>query len=136
MTTLSLDETGARMEQHVAAVLAALPDAATLEDPKSGDLACENGPPGTRTTSREDEIAGLDPARAQAHIDAVKVWWEDNGYTVLTDERKGRDGNHRFLRVQNDEDRFTLALTGNRLGRLYIAASSPCVWPDGTPAGT
>lgn len=132
-STVSIDEAKTIIEDHIKQALSVLPDDAGLDDFESGNIACENGPPGTRLISHEYEIVGLEADLKNEYIDTLRSWWSNNGFRILTDELKGNDGEHRFLWVENEQDKFRLTLIGNRLGRLYIISSSPCIWPDGDP---
>jgi hypothetical protein len=46
---------------------------------------------------------------------------------------KGRIEVGRDYSVENDNDGFRMSIEGGRTGAVSIGASSPCVWPNGTP---
>ncbi|PFG49375.1 hypothetical protein ATK36_4526 [Amycolatopsis sulphurea] len=77
-------------------------------------------------------VDGPDRAHNNAYYENLKRWWHNNGWTVETDTWSGKQ----FANAHND-DGYLMSLTGTVtgpvLGRLSIGASSPCVWPNGTP---
>lgn len=133
--TMTLDEANRLADQYIHRALDALPTGATLSDPTIfRDSECDDpsdeGPLGRKFASHIYEIVGLDPQRIPSYFDTLRTWWEGNDFAVLKDDRRaGRE----FLWVENKQDSFRMTLKANDLGEMYLIASSPCVWPDGTP---
>ncbi|MFI6598111.1 hypothetical protein ACIBHX_17785 [Nonomuraea sp. NPDC050536] len=59
----------------------------------------------------------------------VRAYWESQGHRITA---SGREGNPDLSGV-SQADGFTLALTWSAGDTLYLAATSACVWPKGTP---
>lgn len=81
--------------------------------------------PGERiqVTAEELSAAGAEVVgiAEQTHRDA-------SGFSGTQDAISGR------VTVENRENGFRMSLQESSQGDLSIGASSPCVWPDGTPA--
>ena len=71
-------------------------------------------------------IRGLDPARYNSYFDTMRAWLPAHGWTIETNKDS-------FLNAYRTDDGFTMSLEANNKGGLSIGASSPCVWPNGTP---
>ncbi|WP_275290725.1 hypothetical protein [Amycolatopsis sp. La24] len=77
-------------------------------------------------------VDGPDRAQNSSYYEKLKKWWTDNGWTIETDTWQG----DQFANAHNGDGyvmSLTGTVTGTVLGRLSIGASSPCVWPNGTP---
>jgi hypothetical protein len=76
-------------------------------------------------------VDGPDRSRNDLYYDSIKKWWSDNGWKIENDNRPG----DLFANAQHDGYLMSLqgAVLGSETGRLNIGASSPCVWPSGTP---
>lgn len=132
--TITVDEAERRVEEYFRQALAVLPERARPEaaliDTYDCDDPTDNGPAGRKIASVDYQIHDLPPAEYPRYIDDLERWWRDRNFTVLDDERPARQS----VWVENNEDGFRMRVTANDVGGLYIVASSPCVWPDGTPA--
>jgi hypothetical protein len=73
-------------------------------------------------------VLGFDKTKIPSYFDAVKAWWHSHNFRVLDNTPPTE-----FLWGENNADAFRMTLKSNDLGELYIIATSPCVWPNGTP---
>ncbi|APU12879.1 hypothetical protein UA75_04100 [Actinoalloteichus sp. GBA129-24] len=64
-----------------------------------------------------------------SNVEAVYQHWIENGYQVLVDDRPDRI----FISVQHEDDAFRMSIRASVQGDLSLGASSPCIWPNGTP---
>ncbi|MFB9526384.1 hypothetical protein [Nonomuraea roseola] len=62
----------------------------------------------------------------------VHAFWERQGHVITS--TGGWQVGHPSIGGESRPDEFILALTWSAGDDLYLAATSPCVWPDGTPA--
>jgi hypothetical protein len=60
----------------------------------------------------------------------IKAYWQKRGYTISTSG--GFSGNQPAIYGQT-KDAFLISLDSNSQNTLYIGATSPCVYPHGTP---
>ncbi|WP_406633771.1 hypothetical protein [Amycolatopsis sp. WGS_07] len=77
-------------------------------------------------------VDGPDRAQNNSYYEKLKQWWHDKGWTIGTDTWAG----DQFVNARNGDGylmSLTGTVTGTVLGRLSVGASSPCVWPNGTP---
>ncbi|MCA2185227.1 hypothetical protein [Nonomuraea cavernae] len=66
----------------------------------------------------------------------IQQHWENSGYTITS--VGGFDVGHPTINGISQPDGYTLALVWTEGDGLYLAATSPCLWPDGKapdPAG-
>jgi hypothetical protein len=133
--TITEQQAREKVEQYIRGALGALPGTArrtlfSRNRSECGDPT-DHGPCGRYEISATYEITGLDPARYAERFTAIVHWWAAHEFTVLSDARpKGQ-----YVFVRNKVDGFDMSLEANDLGKLYLGATSPCVWPDGTPPG-
>lgn len=132
--TITLAEANRRVDDYIVRAFMALPPGLQLNERlRFTDDPCrdpdDGGPQGRRIASRNNEIVGVDPAAIPGYFDTLREWWLANGFVVLDNEPE-----YEFLEVENTADGFRMTLKANRHGNLYLIASSPCVWPEGTPA--
>ncbi|ATY11737.1 hypothetical protein CU254_15665 [Amycolatopsis sp. AA4] len=77
-------------------------------------------------------IDGPDRARNNEYYEKLKKWWQDNRWTIENDTWTGEH----FANARSS-DGYLMSLTGTVtgpvVGRLTVGASSPCIWPHGTP---
>jgi hypothetical protein len=66
--------------------------------------------------------------------DQIKKIWEQQGYLITTAQGMGTDQPNLTGRTRPDD--FLIALSAGDNGQLSIGATSPCVWPNGTPEPT
>ena len=132
--TMNQDEAATRVQEHIDGTLTALPEGAELET-RRGTLfaACDDPTDGGSqdrvTVSERFWIRGLPAEENDANIDLMVEYWTGNGYEVLRDERPDKSS----VTVLHTEDAFHVSLRVSNQGSLSIGASSPCVWPEGTP---
>jgi hypothetical protein len=132
--TMNQDEAAERVQEHIDNAVAVLPD--TLELERVGGVnvaACDDptdgGPRDRVTVGRSYWLDGLPSEDNDTNIDLLHEYWTANGYRVLTDSRP----EDVFLSVEHEEDSFRMSVQGSAEGSLSLGASSPCVWPEGTP---
>lgn len=131
--TLTAEQAKERVEEYLQSFRAAFPAEATLELLGDADGACTDASgvnfDGRVQPGRTYWVRGLDQVRYDSYFDALKSWLPAHGWTVDKDARP----QDRYLHAYRPDDGFTMSLQANRQGGLSIDASSPCVWPDGTP---
>jgi hypothetical protein len=132
--TITQQEAAKRVEEHIHAVVALLPKEARLEQglstPQNCDDPTDNGPRGRITESHTYQIHDLPPAEYNAYFDTIKQWWETHNYQILADSRPKA----MYLWAENKNDSFRISVKSNDVGGFYVISTSPCVWPQGTPA--
>lgn len=132
--TITQQQAAERVQQNVHAAVAQLPAEARLEQQLTDISPCDdptdNGPPGRVIAGTNYQIHGLRPAQYPRYFDMLRGWWQRNDFRVLDNSRTGVS---QYLWVENKRDGFRLALQSNDGGGLFLASSSPCVWPHGTP---
>lgn len=134
MRTLTEQEAMQRMEEHITRAVAALPVTPQLEEQSFDRLACDDpsdlGPRGRVSVGKRYWIRGLVFERAAELFDAMLAYWLSHDYRVLSDQRHLSAPD---LFVENNVDAFRMSMTTSVRGDFAISATSPCVWPDGTP---
>ena len=132
--TITQEKAAEKAQEHIDNAMAALPDDAELEEQGGTNIAACDDPTdgGSRdrvTVSNGYGIRGLPVEDNDANIDLLHEYWTANGYRVLTDSRP----DDVFVSVVHEEDAFMMSIQASIQGSLSIGASSPCVWPEGTP---
>ncbi|MFB8764854.1 hypothetical protein VSQ99_20480 [Nocardiopsis alba] len=132
--TITQDEAAAKVQEHIDGVMSSLPDEAELETRQGMNFAAcddptDGGPKDRITVSERLWIRGLPTEENEANIELMHDYWSNNGYRVLRDERPDKPS----ITVESEEDAFRVSLRVSDQGSLSIGASSPCVWPEGTP---
>lgn len=131
--TITEAEARDRVEDYVRGAFSALPAPAGRELFSRNRSECtdptDHGPAGRFEISATYEVTGLEPDTFTAQFDAVVKWWQGHGFAVLTDRRP----TDQYVFARNERDGFDMSLQANELGKLYLGATSPCVWPKGTP---
>lgn len=132
--TITQEEAARRVDENVHAVTALLPKEARLEQglstPQNCDDPTDNGPRGRVTESHTYQIHDLPPADYNAYFATIKQWWETHDYQILADSRP----KDMYLGAENKNDGFRISVKSNDLSGFYVTSTSPCVWPQGTPA--
>ncbi|MGW7538241.1 hypothetical protein [Amycolatopsis sp. NPDC054798] len=131
--TITAAEANRRVEEYAAKVREALPPNAVYElyaSEEHGDCSdpSDNGVKGRVIASRSYQVRGLPADRIPSYFDALRAWWQSHGFRVLDNTPPNE-----FLWVENTSDAFRMTLKANSDGELFVIATSPCVWPDGTP---
>lgn len=124
--TITQDEAATKVQEHIDGTLTALPEEAELEA-RQGTIfaACDD----RVTVSETFWIRGLPVDENEANIELMYEYLTSNGYQLLRDERP----DSMSVTVEHEDDAFRVGLRVSNKGSLSISASSPCVWPEGTP---
>ena len=131
--TMTEGQAGERAEERVRDAMKVLPEDARLELRYLPSTPCDdpsdNGPRGRVEVNRQYWIRGIGDDRIDQQFDSLLNYWRHHDFKILNDFRP-RDY---FISVENNEDAFRMSIRRGASGALSIGASSPCVWPDGTP---
>ncbi|OZM73192.1 hypothetical protein CFN78_09960 [Amycolatopsis antarctica] len=131
--TITAQQAKEQTERDVRELVTALPAGARLEKLHYDQGPCtdESGAGfGKRVQPNVSYwVRDLDPAQYNIHFDAMKAWLQGHGWIVRNDDRPS----DMFLNAFRERDQFTMSLQANKKGGLTLGASSPCVWPEGTP---
>lgn len=131
--TMTLEQATQQVETNLRRALSVLPQQAWVEkiagDPVPCDDPTDGGPRGRSVAAVQYQVHGLVPEEFGRCFDALHEWWTDNGFRELRDDRPAGW----YVWVENNADGFRMAAQANDLGELYLFATSPCVWPHGTP---
>src|SRR5699024_5038176 len=136
MQTLTLKQAAERADEHVKRAVAALPVEPSLRplDVGNSPLECkdptDNGPPGRYEVGTTYWLEDIPKSRNTEFINILYRHWTHNNYRILADDRSRDD---KFISVEHNEDAFRMSVQLSDQGDLSLGASSPCVWPDGTP---
>lgn len=134
MRTLTEQQARDRVEEHIAGAVTALPLTPRLEEQSAGRRPCDDptdqGPLGRISVAKRYWLRDLPTERNDEMFDAVESYWLSHDYRVLDDHR---DLPVPALFVENNTDAFRMSMQTSVRGDLSISATSPCVWPDGTP---
>jgi hypothetical protein len=135
--TITQQQANERVERYVQDAASTLPTSVRLELAASQEaLDCsdptDGGPRGRVTASRGYWLRDLPREQNAEHINALVQWWKDHGFVVLTDSRP-KDN---YVWVENPADSFRMSIqeTVDDPRQLTLGATSPCVWPTGSPA--
>lgn len=133
--TITEQQAVQRVQDNIRAAVTQLPPTARLEQQLTDSAPCDdptdNGPKGRVTASTTYQVHELLPDQYPHFFDLLRDWWQRNNYRVLDDSRLSPTD--MYLWVENNHDGFRMALQSNDNGGLFITASSPCVWPHGSP---
>ncbi|GEM_PF-364218 len=137
--TITQQQAEAQADQYIRDIVALLPGTPKLEpDGFPPVSACADpddyGPQGRVEITRSYRVRypwNEDPPNNTEIFNKLYAYWTGRGYHVLIDQH--RDAGLRNLTVENPEDGFDMGITEGVGGQLSIDASSPCVWPNGTP---
>jgi hypothetical protein len=131
--TITVEQAEQRVEDYFRQTLAVLPEQARPEvgliDTYGCDDPADNGPKGRKIASVDYQIHDLPPAEYPDYVARLERWWRDHNFRILDDERPKRES----IWVENNDDGFRMRIKSNKLGELFMIATSPCVWPNGTP---
>ncbi|WP_037304495.1 hypothetical protein [Amycolatopsis orientalis] len=131
--TITEQQAREKVEAYIQAAFAVLPGSARRKPFTQNRSECadptDNGPQGRFEISATYEVTGLEPAKFAEYFDAVVGWWTAHGFKVLTDSRP----KDQYVFARNNADAFDMSVQANDLGKFYLGATSPCVWPNGTP---
>ncbi|MFL6140673.1 MAG: hypothetical protein ACJ72N_02235 [Labedaea sp.] len=134
--TITQQQASERAERYIREAVAGLIPPARLEvlssfDDSPCDDPTDNGPKGRVIASRGYWLNDISPDQHSAYVDDLVRWWSEHNFTVLTDNRPGNV----YVWAENRNDGFRMAIQQTEIGpkRLSLGATSPCVWPNGTP---
>jgi len=132
--TITQDEAADKVKEHIDGVMSSLPDEAELKTRQGmGAASCDDptdgGPKDRVTVGEMLWIRGLPTEENETNIELMYEYWTNNGYQVIHDLRP----DELFVTVVNETDAFNVSVQTSDEGSLSIGASSPCVWPKGTP---
>jgi hypothetical protein len=134
--TMTEQQATQRVEDYARQAIAQLPPQAQVKKIEAASDGCDNpsdnGPKGRVVASNSYQILGLPPGEYNHYFDTLRDWWTKNNYHLLDDQRP----KDMFLWVENNNDAVRVTIEANDNGGLYIGATSPCVWPHGTPTPT
>ncbi|MFI6536081.1 hypothetical protein ACIBHY_26780 [Nonomuraea sp. NPDC050547] len=131
--TISQDQATTRVEQLIRDTAAALTPTPRLElIPHDADECVhENEPPGKISVSRAYWLRGIPKSANMDIARQVRAYWEAQGHRIVS--TGGLDVGHPSIGGESRPDGFILALTWVAGDNLYLASTSTCVWPNGTP---
>ncbi len=99
-------------------------DTLPCDDPTDG------GPLGRVIVEHDYDIHGLADKDYPEQFEILKRYWEDRGYRRLLFEKDGKS----LLMKYTDSAEYRIVLGTSFDGSsLWVRASSPCIWPNGTP---
>ncbi len=131
--TITEQQAKDKVELYIETALSALPATARRKPFTRNRSECtdptDKGPQGRFEISATYEVTGLDTAKFAEYFDALVQWWSAHDFEVLTDSRP----KDQYVFVRNNADAFDMSAQANDLGKFYVGATSPCVWPNGTP---
>lgn len=131
--TITAHDAEQRVEDYIQQAITVLPPQRRLTNPFKDTYACDdptdNGPKGRVIATVDYQIDGLSPGQYDHYLDALKKWWLGHDFRVLEDARPKVP----YVWVENNKDGFRMAAKTNDGGEMYLTATSPCVWPNGTP---
>ncbi|MDR8413019.1 hypothetical protein MTP10_30340 [Nonomuraea sp. 3-1Str] len=131
---LSQSEAVARVEQLVRDTAGAVSPPPRLELIESSvpPHTCLSGdqPQGKVVVGRAYWLRDVPKGEQIALSQQISAHWQAQGHRITASGKPGAIG----VNAMSPSDGFILALTLTKEGELYLAASSPCVWPDGTPS--
>jgi hypothetical protein len=131
--TMTVEQAEERVEHYFRQTLSVLPAQARPEAGLIHTVDCDdptdNGPKGRKIASADYQIHDLPAAEYPKYVADLERWWRDHNFRILDDERP----TYQSISVENNDDGFRIRIQDNDLGELYITATSPCVWPNGTP---
>lgn len=132
-STITQAEAEQRAESYVRQAVSAVAPDARLETIMSDTAPCsdpsDSGPPGRVFASNRYWIRGLPKDQNKQNVDALLNWSEQHDFAMLSNEWDKA----RYITLENRADSFRMAIQESSQGDLSIGASSPCVWPNGTP---
>jgi hypothetical protein len=134
--TITQQQASERAERYVRDAVSALSPTAQLElsgrfDDSPCDDPTDNGPKGRVIASVTYWLNDIPVDRQSDYVNALFQWWSEHDFAALTDNR----ANDIYVHVENRNDGFRMAVQQTAGGpkRLSLGATSPCVWPNGTP---
>lgn len=134
--TITQQYASARIEQMLRGTAAALSPRPRLELYKPGSfvIGCFANPENLADkrvlVSRDYWLRGITPRDNASIGEQVLRLWKQKGYRIVETLDIGQDSPQITAATK---DNLSIALEWSDNGALSIGASSPCLWPDGTP---
>ncbi|WP_083753627.1 hypothetical protein [Actinosynnema sp. ALI-1.44] len=133
--TITQQEANNRAEKYTQDAAASLTPPPRLEplsrfDDTECDDPSDNGPLGRVYASRRYWLRDVPRERNAEVAEALVRWWTSHDFVVLSDKRPREN----WISVENKNDGFSMSIQESVNGDLSLGATSPCVWPNGTPA--
>lgn len=130
-TTMTQAQANQAVDKHIQDAISRIPDAKYKERIRFEDNPCtdpdDHGAKGRINAQRDYEITEIEPAKIPQYFETLRRWWSSNGFRILDNTKP-----YEYLWVENNADAVRIALQASE-GHLFIKASSPCVWKNGTP---
>jgi len=140
--TITQQQAEEQTDQYIRDIVALLPGTPKLEPggfPLVSEMTCDDaddgGPRGRVTVTRDYWVRypwNEDPPNNTEIFNKLYAYWTGRGYQIRHDEHNAPAS--RDLDVENPKDGFRMGIQEAINGQLSIGASSPCVWPGGTPS--
>ncbi len=105
---------------------------------ETGPCLAENLPSADKMVqaSRTAELSGVrDSQQIIAIANQVQAYWKKQGYVISSTANftKGQPAIFGHTPEHDPFAVFTISLETNPQGSIAIGATSPCIWPSGTP---
>ncbi|MDV6011830.1 hypothetical protein F8178_04950 [Haloechinothrix sp. LS1_15] len=130
--TITEEQARDRAEQHLHDAIAALPDQPSLRQLSDYSDACtdptDGGPQGRYQVGMTYWLDDLPKEKNREYLDVLYAHWEANNYRIRGDRR-----DRGSIYVEHNDDAFRMSIRTSDEGDLSLGASSPCIWPEGTP---
>jgi hypothetical protein len=133
--TITQQEANARAERYPQEAADSLTPAPRLEllarfDNSECTDPTDNGPMGRVYVSRDYWLRDIPHERNADVVAGLVRWWQDHDFVIQIDKRPGEN----WVSAENRTDGFSMSVQESSQGDLSLGATSPCVWPNGTPA--
>jgi len=133
--TITRQEANDRVDKYISDSVTSLAPSPRLEPlgrEDAGDCSdpTDNGPLGRVIASRDYWLRDVPKSRNAEVVASLVRWWQDHDFVVRNDDRPKEN----WVLVENRVDGFRMSVQESSQGDLSLGATSPCVWPNGTPA--
>lgn len=91
----------------------------------------DDGLPERITVSRAYWLRDVPRVKPVTLAQQVQAHWQQQGHVIVS--TGGFEVGHPSIGGKSTPDGYTLALVWAEGDNLYLAATSPCIWPNGTP---
>ncbi|HEU5156364.1 MAG TPA: hypothetical protein VFU43_05155 [Streptosporangiaceae bacterium] len=136
-TTMTEKQATARIEQLIQDTVAVLDPKPRLEiiesmsQPGSCVDPTDQGSPDRTVVSHSYWMRDIPRSRNGDIGQQAKRYWESKGYKITKFD--GLNTNEPNINGYTQSDEFLFSIETNVDGDLNIGATSPCIWPNGTP---
>ncbi|MCE7008548.1 hypothetical protein LWC34_37910 [Kibdelosporangium philippinense] len=133
--TITQQEANNRAEKYPQDAAASLTPPPRLEllsrfDNSECNDPTDNGPLGRVYVSRSYWLRDVPRERNAEVVEGLVRWWTQHDFVVIADKRPKEN----WISVESKTDGFSMSIQETPTGDLSLGATSPCVWPNGTPA--